>query len=391
VKPILLATFPFLFAFACGDSRNYKDSGPAGQGGGSGAGGKGGAGAAAGGKGGAGAAGRAGASAGEGGAAGQDAESAGAGGESGGAGGGTGGDPAAGAAGEGGGAEVTAGAAGEAGAAGAAGSDPGPAPRCDPTKAFQAPTYVASLSSQEHFDASLTADGLTMIVWQGAELATAKRSSPDGSFGAPVPDPLMADAAAFFNQSQAHELPKISGDGLALYSAFGGQGNTHIYWAERLATTEAFEMPVKHPDFEDALRGAPFPSFDGKALYLKQGSHLYVAAKTQTGFGTPAPLSVLDSPEGEFGPVPRHDQRVLYFNSSRSDGTAKGGADVWRARRADVDDDFDPPQAVDELNTESHEKPMWVSADDCEIFLVRYIDDNSGSTTPRVMSARRPL
>lgn len=103
------------------------------------------------------------------------------------------------------------------------------------------------------------------------------------------------------------------------------------------------------------------------------------------------PLSSLDSPEREFYPVPRHDRLVLYFQSARTDGNAKGGADIWRARRSRAEDDFAAPRAVEELNTELDEHPGWVSADDCELFLVRYIDDRTGGYTPRVMSARRPL
>jgi hypothetical protein len=384
--PFAFLILPFALSAACGDSRTYKSSESGGQGGGGGAGTSGKSGAGAGGTGPA-DAGRAGGSTEEGGFGGEEPGPAGAAGASGDAGAGAGGDPAGGAAGDTSGAGAPAGASGEAGAAGA---DSGPSARCDPNKSFGPATYVPSLSSQTHYDASLTADGLTLIVWQGAELATAQRSTADDAFGAPAPDPLMAVAAAFFDQSQAHELPKISGDGLVLYSAFGGQGNTYIYWSKRMTTTEAFGTPVRVPDLEDALRSGPFPAFDGEALYLGQARHLRSAQSDQAGFASPEPLSVLESPEGEFGAVPRHDQLVLYFNSNRSDGTAKGGADVWRTHRSDVDDDFEPPRAVDELNTAGDERPVWVSADDCEIFLIRWIDDNAGSTTPRVMSAWRP-
>lgn len=81
---------------------------------------------------------------------------------------------------------------------------------------------------------------------------------------------------------------------------------------------------------------------------------------------------------------------MIYFATSRSDGTAKGGLDVWRSQRTARNLEFDLPHAVDVLNSARHERPIWVSEDGCVIFLVRYIPDNLGGETPRLMSARRP-
>lgn len=279
------------------------------------------------------------------------------------------------------------------GAPGGAGAgNDGPEPRCKITKPFDPPAYVASLSSDSYSDASLTADGLTMIVWRGDDLASSARATLDDPFGSPVSDPLMAVAAARFALSQDQELPKISPDRLTLYSEYGGQNLRTIYAAKRTSPLDAFSDAQEVPELGRVNRGAPFPAFDDQALYFRQDRHLYLSSRRADGrFDTPTALTSLNSPEGEDHPIPRHDELTIYFSTSRSDGKAKGEDDIWVARRQSTSDDFDPPQAVEELNTSSSEFPAWVSADECELFFIRYVYVSAtASWSPRVMSARRP-
>lgn len=282
------------------------------------------------------------------------------------------------------------GTAAPAGAAGA--SYEGPEPRCNISKPFQPATYVASLSAVAYMDASLTADGLEMILWLGDELATATRTTLDDPFGPAAPDPLMGKAATWFLQGQQVFLPKISADRLTLYSGYGGENRYTTWAATRSSPSQPFGDPQEVADLRDVNRIAPFPAFDDRALYFREDHHLHFALKRPDGgFDASTPLTSLNSPEGEDHPIPRHDELAIYFSTTRTDGKAKGENDIWVARRQSTSDEFDAPQAVEELNTSSSEIPAWVSADECELFFIRYVYVSAeASWTPRVMSARRP-
>lgn len=271
------------------------------------------------------------------------------------------------------------------GAAGSGGSDTS---RCDISEPFGEPTFVPTLSTDSDFDVSVTWDGLTIVVWRAdTRLYSATRSSPDGSFGEPAADPLLQVAGDRFRQSQSVDAPTFSGDGLTMYAHFGGQGFNYVWSASRASTTEAFDEPVEVVDLEDVVRTMPYASFDGN-LYFMQDGAIHSARKTETGFATPVEHQQLNSPGNQSSPVVGRDELTLYFSTTRSDGGALGGQDIWRATRDTIDDDFDPPEAVVELNTERDERPVWVAPDDCEIFLLR--QDEAPATARRVMSARRP-
>lgn len=318
---------------------------------------------------------------GSGGSAGSAGEAAGAGAIDAGAGGtgptGTGGQP------------VEAGSGGLAGEnAGGTGGE-GTVPRCDVTKPFAPANFVPSLSSSTDSDATVSADGLTIYVWRGAACASAppvaalcaaKRTTMDGSFGAPSPDPTLGPVGDWFKQAQTLDVPTISGDGLALYGHFGGQNIYNIFASQRALPTETFSAPAKVAELANVVALTPFISFDGRTLYFSSGG-LQVATWSGTSFGTPKVIDAVASPAGSRQPVVSRDELTLYFESGRTDGTAKGGADIWASTRSDASEDFGQPSAVDELNTSDNEYPVWISPDRCEFFLIR---------GDHVLVARRP-
>jgi hypothetical protein len=247
--------------------------------------------------------------------------------------------------------------------------------------------FVASLSSNNDDDATVTGDGLKIIVWRSGVLYTATRASTESTFGAPAEDPLMRPAGDWFGQSQEVDVPSISGDGLAIYAHFGGQGYDYIWSSTRASTSEAFSAPAQVAELADVVRTNPFISFDGQTLYFDQQGHLYWTRRNASAFGAPTPITALDSPAAPVRPVVSAGQLTLYFSSNRTDGTAKGGFDIWVSTRGSTSDDFATPKAVDELNTVDNEYPVWIADDGCE-YMIRLV------ATPRsshVMTARRPL
>lgn len=200
---------------------------------------------------------------------------------------------------------------------------------------------------------------------------------------------MLFPAGDWFRLSQGNDVPSISGDGLELYADFGGQGNNHIWTSTRGATSEPFGNPVQVDDLSDSVRLSPFVSFDGQTLYFSENGDLYWAAKSDSGFDEPQLIAATVNPDGASRPVVSHDERTLYFASARTDGTAQGGSDIWVSSRVSANDEFRLPKAVDELNTNGHERPVWVADDGCEIFIIRSTIDSP--STSHVMVAVRPL
>jgi len=260
----------------------------------------------------------------------------------------------------------------------------GPTARCDVTRPFAPAVFVPSLSSSPGIDTDATVswDGLTIYVWRDRALLSAKRATPDDTFGAPSQDPLVKPVGDWFKQSQAVDTPTITGDRLAMYGHFGGQARYYLNASYRATRDEAFGDGTSVAELRDELT-QPFVSFDGQTLYyqLSPGG-LYVTHKTGTMFGTPKEITAVKSPGGAWHPVVSRDELTLYFASDRTDGSAKGGSDVWASTRSTVSDEFGLPGAINELNTTENELVVGVSPDSCEIFLIREAN---------ILVARRPL
>ena len=66
--------------------------------------------------------------------------------------------------------------------------------------------------------------------------------------------------------------------------------------------------------------------------------------------------------------------RVIYFTSDRPGGL--GGRDMWRAVRADAASAFGTPEPVTELNSSADEQDPWLTQDERVIF---FASDRAGN------------
>lgn len=82
---------------------------------------------------------------------------------------------------------------------------------------------MPSLSATIDYDASLSWDGLNILVWRGGALSIATRATLDSQFGAPAAAPLYKTAGDWLVQAQDPEVPTLSGDGLSLFAHWGGR------------------------------------------------------------------------------------------------------------------------------------------------------------------------
>ena len=271
---------------------------------------------------------------------------------------------------------------------------PPPAPLCDPTKDFEAPSEVAGLASQGYdLQARLSADELTIYFASDRtgdfDIYVASRSHLTDAFGAPAPVRGRVNTPGVSDQA-----PTVTADGLTLYFQSGNAGNPlDIFVSTRPTTTADFGAPADVANVNSGQNDTdPFISADGNTLYFDSdrpdgGSfHLYRATRTAGVFGLPVALAINSSGTDAF-PVLSESGLSLYFASSRTAIGAQGGYDIWVARRRSLADDFGSVELVPVLNTPVGDVPSWVSADDCRIYFTR---GNATGTSAHIWQASRP-
>jgi len=167
--------------------------------------------------------------------------------------------------------------------------------------------------------------------------------------------------------------PSISSAGTNLYFAVTVPG-----FAEQIAVATrpdrsgvfGFGQPLPPPVNEDGNNGTPRLSVDGLSLYFFSeraggagGRDLYVASRRSLNdeFDRVQELRSLNTPDREHLPWVSADGRTIYFVSNRA-----GVNDIFRATRRGVQDEFEPPEAVTELNSASEDGGITLTADGLE-------------------------
>jgi hypothetical protein len=100
------------------------------------------------------------------------------------------------------------------------------------------------------------------------------------------------------------------------------------------------------------------------------GAHLDIYRASFDGIGVSdvTLASELASGANEFSPVVSADGLTIFFSSDRTDGGAKGGTDIWTARRPSLTAPFSDVKTVPELNTTADEEAGWLSPDGCRLY-----------------------
>ncbi len=201
------------------------------------------------------------------------------------------------------------------------------------------------------------------------DLYVAERSDRTAPFGQPRP-------LAMVNTSATEAWPSISPDGLTLFFESNRGGPTRIYASARATTLDEFCAPAIVEDTRSLLSdGHPFVMGNREAMFFSSNRSLHWELFRANGNGTlrfePDTLIDVTSPSDEIVPVPTADDLALYFSSTRADSGARGGHDVWVARRALPTDPYGAPINVTELNTSSDDIANWASPDGCRLYFNR--------------------
>lgn len=184
-------------------------------------------------------------------------------------------------------------------------------------------------------DATVTADGLDLVLTDSC-LVAASRASVSDPFGAPRRlDEICADLSYF------HTGPHLSDDGLTLYYTRAmSRGPSSLWVAQRPTRSAAFVAPTMVPGFDETTNaGFAALTSDGLVMYVERSvaGDLDVWLTTRASSTDPwGPLERLEEASlagfQDGDPTITADGLELYFSSNRPGGA--GGADVWRLRRS---------------------------------------------------------
>jgi Tol biopolymer transport system component len=251
---------------------------------------------------------------------------------------------------------------------------------CDPAAPFVETRSVAGLRSVGSVEGARFSSDERVVYFAfnqsgNRDLYVAERSDRGAAFGQPRP-------LAMINTRFTEAWPSISPDGLTLFFESNRGGPSRIYASARATTLDDFCAPALVEDNRSVLSdGQPFVVGNREAIFFSSNRTLQWELFRANGNGTVKferdTVIGVNSPSDEVAPVPTADDLALYFSSTRADGGARGGQDIWVARRASPTEPYGAPLNVIELNTGADDLANWASPDGCRLYFDR--TDSHGS------------
>lgn len=233
---------------------------------------------------------------------------------------------------------------------------------------FAEPRLIEALSDPEANDDDPTVTGDLLELFFNSnrsgdsDLWVTVRESVDQPWGDPQPV-----QGAGINTTDNETAPEVSTDGLTLYfssNRTGGKGSQDIFVTTRDDRDGAWKQPMRVPELNSSAADySPVEDDSGLAIYFyssRAGGDQDLFAATRGSrddlWREPMEVTELNSADNDADPFVSGDGLTLYFGSG-----APNLLDVYVARRLDRDGSFDPADAIEELNSDSHETDVWVS------------------------------
>lgn len=236
---------------------------------------------------------------------------------------------------------------------------------------------------------NISADGMTLYFdaynrpggLGGWHIWMSEANSPHQDFSPAVP--LPAPVNSWYDDSG----PCLSADGLTLYFASdrpGGSGDYDLWMTTRKTAKDPWDEPVNlGPTVNSAYYdNHPSISSDGLTLYfdsrrpgvfgLTGTNDIYVTRRADVNepWGTPEPLTVINTPGNEYSPDISSDGLTLYYDSPLA------GRDLWVTTRTGPNDVWGPPTHLGvPFNTASTDTDPSLSADGTKLY---FVSDRSG-------------
>jgi len=265
----------------------------------------------------------------------------------------------------------------------------------DHTIEFGAPVALTSVNSPTiDRDPFLSSDELTLIFSSdrppsmSADIWITTRATLGDAFMAPTQLPGAVNTPDYEGKMSFTDdglLAVISTNHQMTQGPPGGGGptDTNIWQATRDNTG----MPFMAPSF-DHLDNVNTTANEYDALITPGGLHLYfapadtveqqLAFTTRNGldddWNTPALIAELNTGNGEADPALSLDELVITFSSGRP--ATHGGSNLWYATRNAVGGTFGTAYEVAGVNGDSNEGDGWLSRDLCRLY---FASDVGGS------------
>jgi hypothetical protein len=187
------------------------------------------------------------------------------------------------------------------------------------------------------------------------------------------------------NTSALEYSPSPAFSGLALYyTSITGAANGEIWRATRTTPYGAFGSPVQLTELSSPQEEwAPCTRLDELEIFFTSarggGYDLYRATRmAPTGpFNAPVPVTELNTGSTEYSPSLTLNGLQIYFTSDRPGGS--GSTDIWTAMRPDWNSPFGTPVPVTELNTTTVDRDPRISSDNLVMFFTSTRTGGSGS------------
>jgi hypothetical protein len=205
------------------------------------------------------------------------------------------------------------------------------------------------------------------------DLYTSRRTTTEEAFPALV----RADTLSSLDADYA---ATITSDGIIFSSQRdGGAGAPQrLFYASRVALSTSFNptlTPLSSLDVADLSTAAPFLA-PGGVLYFSRGgseNHRIMRAKrtSETMFEEPEDVEELNAGGGDtFSVVVSNDSKTIYFGTDARPGAEL--TDIFVATRAEPSGPFGAPVRVADpaVNTPQDDRPGFLSADGCRLYLV---------------------
>lgn len=262
---------------------------------------------------------------------------------------------------------------------------------CNPATPWGKPKLQAGVNdpSSQNGGSSLTAEELVIFFTSTrsgsdagpglgkSDIFFATRASRLGVFGAP-------SAVQDVNSTSDEYGVSIDPTGTKLFFHSDRAAGNKVYVATR--TGASFGAPVVVANIP-AGAVSPFVRADGKELLYSFGGKLWAAPSNGSGFAAGVQISELNAvgASEDYSPVLSADGRTIFFASTRAEGDAAGGIDIWTATRATLTDRFAGLRNVAELNSPVSDYPSWLSPDGCRL----YMSSNTAGGLDQIYLAER--
>jgi Tol biopolymer transport system component len=229
-----------------------------------------------------------------------------------------------------------------------------------PLGPWSAPTPI-QITPVADDDPSATGDLLELYFNRTNDIFVTKRATVNDAWGTPT-------AVTELNTASTETTPEVSYDGLTIFIASNRApllGVLDIWVSTRASRAAAWGVPTRVDELSGTTREAAPASSDKLTMVFesdRNGNNDTFLAQRATAtapFGTPVPVTAVNTASSDGNPMLSADGLELYINSNRSTDN-----EIYVSTRANLNDPFPAPVLITELAAPTFDDAdPWISED----------------------------